>query len=288
MMKTILFLLLTSISFSFAQDQVTRATISNADTSKVFVVKLSDGSSVIGRISAVNEDAFEVNTTIGKVNVPYAKAMSVKSIDPTKIRDGYYWFPNPNQTRLFLAPTGKTLKKGTGYYQNIYLFFNGFAYGVTDNVSLGGGLSIFPVEDFLSENVFYFTPKIGTQLNENISIAAGAIVLQARGLDSFVGLGYGVGTVGNETGSFTAGLGVPFAGDDLADDLVLMIGGDVRISRRMSLITENWFIAGAEDGLVSYGVRFFGEQMSIDLAFINVADSFIFPGWPYIDFVFNF
>lgn len=291
MTKTLLTLLLISISFTFAQDQVTQATISSADTSKVFVVKLSDGSSVIGRISAIHDNTFEVNTTLGIVKVPYDKAVSVKIIDPTKIRDGYYWFPNPNQTRLFLAPTGRMLEKGSGYYQNIYLFFNGVAYGVTDNISLGGGLSIFPTDDFLNDNIFYFTPKVGVNVNENVSVAAGAIIVRTPGLDNSVGLGYGVATLGNETGSVTAALAFPFAGDDLSNEPVLVIGGDLRVSRRMSLITENWFIPGADGvdgGLISYGIRFFGEQLSVDLAFANVTGSFVFPGWPYIDFVFNF
>ena len=103
------------------------------------------------------------------------------------------------------------------------------------------------------------------------------------------GLAYGVGTFGNETASFTGGLAFPFAGDDLADQLVIMLGGDLRVSRRTSLISEYWIITGDDGGaLFAYGIRFFGEQLSVDLAFANVSDSPIFPGVPYVDFVFNF
>ena len=38
----------------------------------------------------------------------------------------------------------------------------------------------------------------------------------------------------------------------------------------------------------NFGIRFFGEKISIDLAFLNTTDSGIFPGIPYLDFVFNF
>ncbi|MEL6822327.1 MAG: hypothetical protein AAFP70_11235 [Calditrichota bacterium] len=282
----LLFLFIGSL---YAQETVSQAMLSQADTSQVFVVKLNDGSSVIGRINNVTADGFEVETTIGRVAIPYAKAVSAKVIDPTKIRDGYYWFPNPNQTRLFLAPTGRMLKKGNGYFQNIYLFFNGLAYGITDNVTIGGGMSVFPVDDFLENNLFYFTPKFGKEINENVSLAAGAIIINPPNLDEVAGLAYGVGTFGNETASFTGGLAFPFAGDDLADQLVIMLGGDLRVSRRTSLISENWIITGDDGGaLFAYGIRFFGEQLSVDLAFANVSDSPIFPGVPYVDFVFNF
>ena len=276
----------------FAQETVSQTTLSQADTSQVFIVKLNDGSSVVGRISNITSAGFEVETTVGTVQIPYAKAMSAKTIDPSKIRDGYYWFPNPNQTRLFLAPTGRMLERGKGYYQNIYLFFNGVAFGVTDNISIGGGISIFPVDDFLGDNLFYFTPKIGTAINENVSIAAGAIIINPPGRNEVAGLAYGVGTFGNETASFTGGLAFPFAGGDLAEAAVIMLGGDLRVSRRISLISENWIITSTDDidggALFAYGLRFFGEQISVDLAFANVSESPVFPGWPYIDFVFNF
>jgi len=290
MKTTYLILVFTLLTCSlFAQETVSQSTLSQADTSQVFVVKLNDGSSVIGRISKITAEGFEVETTVGRVTIPYTKTVSAKVIDPTKIRDGYYWFPNPNQTRLFLAPTGRMLKQGNGYYQNIYLFFNGLAYGITDNITIGGGMSVFPTDNFLENNIFYFTPKVGTAINENVSLAAGAIIINPPSLDEVAGLAYGVGTFGNETASFTGGLAFPFAGDDLAEQAVIMLGADLRVSRRISLITENWIVTGDDGGaLFAYGVRFFGEQLSVDLAFANVSESPVFPGWPYIDFVFNF
>ena len=45
-----------------------------------------------------------------------------------------------------------------------------------------------------------------------------------------------------------------------------MIGGETRVSRRIKLITENWFFTGAGgDGLVTGGVRFIGDRLSADL-----------------------
>ena len=72
-------------------------------------------------------------------------------------------------------------------------------------------------------------------------------------------------------------------------------------------MTENWFITISYDEeippeytatrtvrefqcLISYGLRFFGEKLSVDLAFMNVPTTgeYFFPGLPYIDFVVKF
>ena len=51
---------------------------------------------------------------------------------------------------------------------------------------------------------------------------------------------------------------------------------------------ENWIVPRT-DPVVSYGFRFFGQKMSVDLGLVNVlCKEAIFPGAPYIDFVFKF
>ena len=39
-------------------------------------------------------------------------------------------------TRLFIGPTGRPLRKGAGYFSDHFIFLPGVAYGVTDNVTL--------------------------------------------------------------------------------------------------------------------------------------------------------
>src|SRR5687768_16544543 len=38
-----------------------------------------------------------------------------------------------DDTRLFLAPTGRPLRGGEGYFSDHWIFFPGLAYGVSDN-----------------------------------------------------------------------------------------------------------------------------------------------------------
>jgi hypothetical protein len=98
-----------------------------------------------------------------------------------------------------------------------------------------------------------------------------------------------VGTYGTPNLSFTGGAGYGFVDGEVADKPMVMVGGEARMTRRTSFVTENWIFPGVDEPVISYGVRFFGEKLSVDLAFINtIGEEAIFPGVPYIDFVFNF
>ena len=67
-----------------------------------------------------------------------------------------------------------------------------------------------------------------------------------------------------------------------------MLGGELRISRRIGLVTENYLLPVSDDNvLYSFGIRFMGEKITTDLALVNVAGSGVI-GVPYVDFVFRF
>lgn len=227
------------------------------------------------------------------MTIPIAKIENIKEAPFTSIKDGKYWFPNPNSTRLFFAPTGRMLKKGEGYFSDYYLFFPGIAYGISDNVTFGGGMSLIPGIGFENQ-IFYITPKVGLKATENASFAAGALVMALSDFDDdsdfpIVGILYGVGTFGTTDKSLTIGLGYGFADKDLAEKPMIVVGGESRVSRRVALVTENWILPGVDNPLISYGLRFFGEKISIDFAFLNtLGEDSLFPGVPYLDFVFNF
>ncbi len=134
-------------------------------------------------------------------------------------------------------------------------------------------------------------PKVGLKATENLNLAAGALVIRIPSDEaSTVGILYGVGTYGKPDASITAGLGYGFFDHKVANKPMVILGGEKRISRRMALVSENWIFPIADNPLiVSYGVRFFGEGLSVDLAFMNtIGEDFLFPGFPYIDFVFCF
>ncbi len=258
------------------------------DSSKVQIITTQDGSSLVGRISAVRADSLDFETKIGRVPLAIADIREIVETDARRMRGGQYWFPNPNTTRLFFAPTGQMLKKGEGYFADYQLFFPGIAYGVTDTISVGGGRSLFPAG--FDEQVYYLTPKIGASFGENVHLAAGMLFVgfMGGGPDGTGGVGYGVGTLGNGDGSVSLGLGYGFAGGDIESKPVAMVGGEKRVARRIALVTENYLLPVSENNVVySLGIRFMGERLTTDLAIFNVSGSDII-GIPFVDFVFKF
>jgi hypothetical protein len=276
-----------SVAFGQASADV-RNQLKVADSAHMQIVTLRDGSKLIGRITAVGTDTVTFESGVGTLALPVVNLSHVQEIAASNMRDGDYWFPNPNSTRLFFAPSGRMLGRGEGYVSDYEVFFPGFAVGVTDNLSLGGGMSLFPAG--VDQQVYYFTPKIGAEVKKNVNIALGALILGGLGTESTAGIVYGVGTLGPPDASITAGVGYGFAGTTISKNPVGMLGGEWRVSQRIGLVTENYIIPNTEyiNPLYSYGVRLMGEKLTVDLALFNTSGSNTAIGFPYVDFVFRF
>ena len=264
------------------------------DSTHLQVLELRSGERLVGRIVEIREQEIDFQAGLGKVTVEIARIKTIRTLPASAMKNGDFWFPNPNNTRLYLSPTARMLKQGEGYFQNIWLFFNGVAVGITDNITIGGGMSVFPTDDFLSDNIFYLTPKIGVHAGSNVDLAVGALYIFLPFDDGFddgsnsAGIIYGVATLGDDNHNLTGGLGYGFANGELADSPVMMLGGEYRLGKRISFVSENWIIPDGEAALISYGLRIFGEKLSVDLSFLNASSDPIFPGAPYVDFVVNF
>jgi len=254
------------------------------------IVSLIDGSTIIGRIVSVGDMDIVFETAMGRMIIPREKISEVQTVPDSSFKRGKYWFPNPNQTRLYLAPTARMLRKGEGYFTDIYLLFPGVAVGLTDNITIGGGISLIPGVD-MDEQVLYFTPKLGVSATKTFAVSATALIVRVPNDDDPVlaGVLFGTGTIGTADNSLTFGLGYGFADGELADKPAVLLGGELRAARRLALVTENWIFPGVDDALVSYGLRFFGESIAVDLALFNVTgEDAIMPGLPFVGFVYNF
>jgi hypothetical protein len=255
-----------------------------ADSTVLQIVTTRDGSSLVGRITAVRGDTVDFQTSVGRLSIAIKDIREIRETEAGPLHDGEYWFPNPNSTRLFFAPTGQMLKKGEGYFADYELFFPGFAYGVTDDVSIGGGVSIFPTG--VDHQVYYLTPKVGYSFGSQVHLAAGFLFAGTQGGTG--GVAYGAGTFGNGDGSVTLGGGYGFSGGQIESKPVAMLGGEKRVSKRLALVTENYILPIKDNNVVySAGVRFMGEKLTTDLALFNASGTGII-GVPYVDFVFKF
>lgn len=215
----------------------------------------------------------------------YGNALAKYKIFNDSYQKNIEWYSSPNRTRLFFAPTGRMLREGESTFSDYYLFFPAFGYGINDHFSLGGGMSLFPGAN-VDRQFYYFTPKWGIAADDNSAFAVGAIMLTQTSLSSIPGIVYGVGTFGSPDRSLTAALGYGFYGNNLTANPLLVIGGEYRTSASMSLVTENWIFSDWKNPLISYGLRFFSETISVDLALLNsIGSSASSIGFPYIDFV---
>ena len=263
------------------------------DSNHVQILTTQDGSTNFGRIIEIGESEIKFETEIGILTISILKIKEIKEVSTTSFRNGQYWYQNPNDTRLYFAPTAYTLKQRDGYFADYYIFFPMCAYGLTDNITIGGGISLLPGID-INKQIFYLTPKMGLKATKNINFALGALLIKLPDFDNdddsqMVGILYGVSTFGKPDECVTLGFGYGFVGSDLAEKPMVTIGGEKRLSRRISFVTENWIFPGVDRPLISYGIRLFGEKLSTDLALFNtIGKDTIFPGFPYIDFVFNF
>ncbi len=260
-----------------AQTPVTSALHPPA-SGKVQRITLRDGSELIGKITAVDSVRVTFESALGITSIAIESILSVVEEEPGEVRNGRYFFPNPNATRLIFAPTGRMLRGGEGYFSDYWIFFPGIVVGVSDNVTMGGGISIFPGQN-PSDQVWYVTPKFGVIQGPKFNAAIGALAASVPSDNDHntAGILYGVATWGGPDQSFTSGLGYGFVNGNVADSPVLMVGGETRPSPRISLVTENYMFPGGRNFTFSGGVRFMGRKVSVDLAlakFVTETDGF--------------
>jgi hypothetical protein len=246
---------------------------------------LRDGSRMYGTIVSETETEIVFRTQSGTtMTVTRAEVLSVRPVDGV-LTDGEFQPADPNVTRLFFGPTGRSLKRGQVYLGVYELFLPFVQVGITDRISIGGGTPLmFLSDESASDRPFWITPKVQVFNGAKTQISVG--VFHGFSGDGYGGIGYVVGTHGTVASSFTIGVGAGYSdGGDSAG--VVMLGGEAQVRRNMKLITENYVWKGG-DGIISGGVRFFGERLSADLALVAPigADGF-FLG-PLVNFVYIF
>lgn len=271
-----------------------------ADSTKTYKLEISDGSTLIGNI--LKQDSVTVvlkTSSIPRIEIPVTKITRIDEVAVVAGKKDPYWFTNPNATRYLFGPSAFNLNKGEGYYQNTYLVLNSFNVGITNNFSLGAGFELLSTFGSISSGeftpIFFVTPKVGFEVAKKFHLGGGLLYVSVPGIMSdnrtSVGIGYAIGTYGTLDHNITGGLGWGFADGEVSDAPIITLSGMTRISRKAALVTENWFVPiDGIQGIYSYGLRFFGEKIAVDLAFLNNAEIFedIFIGVPYIDFTVKF
>lgn len=247
-------------------------------------IRLADGSVLFARVESVEGDRVTLVTQAGaRLEVDRAQ---IRSVRPARgqVRDGEVWGDDPTGTRLFFAPTGRSLAAGEAYFGVYELFFPFATYGLTDRITVAAGTPIIPGA---FGEVGYFAPKLAIIQSERVNVAAGVFAGFFEG--ETAGIVYGVGTWGGRDNAITAGAGFGFGGGDLSSQPLVLVGGERRAGKQLKLITENYFVPGESGVLVSGGVRFFGERLSADVGIGAMVSGQETEGpLPLVNFVYTF
>lgn len=270
-----------------------------------YEITLVSGTVFTGTLTSLSLDALEFDTKelghlrVLRTDVQQARVLALVPARATGLRPGYYDIGSGS--RYFFGPSARNLRQGEGVAQDIWIFLAGVNYGITDNISLGGYISLAP--GVAPQNQFIMlTPKVGFDVGGGWHVGAGALLLRIPSdHDTGYGAGllYGVATQGSAENNFSVGLGYGFAGGDIGSTPAIYLAGQRRVSRRVSLMTENYIVAAHSPvyfGL--YGVKFNWPRLSLGVASGYVGysdnenqgsyssnDSFFFFGYVYPLFV---
>lgn len=279
-MKNLAIALIALTLVTFASPAAAQEPVKASD---IFELVLRDGSRIFGTVERDSGQEVVFRTTTGStITASRAEVISLRRVKG-RVADGEFRRSDEHRSRLFFAPTARSLEKGqvsVGVFQFLAPFVQ---VGVTDRLSVGGGTPlIFGLGDW--DRPFWLTPKFQVYNSDASQAAVGVLhIFDTNGNEA--GIGYGVATFGSADNAITVGAGVAYAGDDRGG--ILMIGGERRVARNLKLITENYVWRGG-DGFISGGVRFIGERLSADLALavpVGLGDVIAFP---VVNFVYVF
>jgi hypothetical protein len=251
---------------------------------ELYELVLTDGSRLFGTIERQDDQQVVFRTQSGATITALRPDIVSLRLVKGRLEQGEFVRADLHRSRLFFAPTGRSLEKGqvsVGVFQFIAPFVQ---VGVTDSFSIGGGTPlIFGIEDF--DRPFWVTPKLRVFNSERAQAAVGVLHVFDTSEGDSAGIAYGVGTFGTSDNAVTVGAGLAYSGDSRGG--IVMVGGERRVHRSLKLITENYVWKNG-DGILSGGVRFIGERLSADLALavpIGTGDLFAFP---VVNFVYVF
>lgn len=273
----------------------------NSEETYEYLVQTLSGSQIKGELIGIKYGKLEVlSKDLGTVQVDLK---DIKQIDPINGSEGPSLEYQRNQqansstsddkhivgsNHYFISPSSFGPRKGEGQFQVTYLFFLSGSYGITDNISISGGISILPGIG-LDEQLFYIIPKVSFPITPKIKV--GAQLTYFTIFDENLGLLSLTSTFGEEDKNLTVGLSYGLINGELVHLPLLNIAGVIRVSKRLALITDNYIGTGDISdvgGLVySLGIRILSGQSAFDLGLWSVGDenSIVIP---YLNYTLRF
>lgn len=263
----------------------TRAWSQEQDTTAIVRIETKDGNEYVGRIVASTVEYFRLETkNLGTIRIMKRDIVDIEEVESYEIKDNTIWFHNPQSARYLWSPNGYGLKKGEGYYQNIWVLFNHAAIGVTDHFSLGAG--VVPLFMFGgAPTPAWITPKFSLPISEDrVNVGLGGLFGTVLGEeDTSFGLAFGHFTLGSRDRNVTFGMGYGYADGDWGNLPTLSLAASIRTGPRGYFMTENYYLSSGSDGLglMSFAGRRLFKRTGLDYGaiFPLVDGAFVVIPW---------
>jgi hypothetical protein len=286
------------LSFFFFSNEV-------AQNIKYYQFVFADSSKIIGEIVYEDDNVIQIKNLAGsEIRVNKKSVTSIKEVvveiakdsqnstmllgneidlishhEADSIKNSFY--KDKTENRLFLTPTARNLKKGSGNVGVHELFLPYVSVGIIDRISVSVSMYIFP---HLVNGVFFFSSQVNLYSDNYTSVAVGGFIADALGGGWGNPYLYGVTSVGEDRGFVNLGIGVA----PNSKNLFFTVGGEYRLSAGGKIITDNFFLSTGE-GLGSIGVRTIGKNVSFDFGLIFgvnfYSEKFFFP---FVGIAYNF
>lgn len=235
-------------------------------------IELRGGSVLNGNIIREDQNLVTVHTLDGEIVVKRDSVVSIRPLEQESELNS-----DPKATRLLFSPTGRPLKKGSGYFTDFYVFLPSITYGFNDRLSVMTGMSVVPGIG-IGDQLKYIAPRYTLSESDNTATAAGFLNVFVNSGTS-AGILYATHTVGRPDKSFTAALGWGYLKEkseelDFHPYPIVMLGGNIRLGKHTAFVTENWLITG--ENISNYpfvaGLRFFSKHIAVDVGAMLIAD----------------
>ena len=247
---------------------------------QIVIIKMNNGDEFKGTILDKGNETILLKTVNGEINLISSNVSTIKNYENDY--DGKYEFANPHDTRYFFGPSGIPLKKGKGYYQNILVTTNFVNYGITKNISIGGGFEF--ISTVAGYPIWFLTPKVGFEISKNMNVGGG-FIMAGFASEGTATLGYGVFTLGHSETNLSLGAGYGLFDGEISEYPAIMISGTHRISTSISLLSENYVIPN-NFYFGIHGIRIHSEKNAFDIGAIVIPDITEFiPALPYAGYV---
>jgi hypothetical protein len=253
----ILMLILFTVGVSVIQE------ISAQETEKYEVlVVMKNGSQFRGQILSETEDQVVlIVENVGELTLNRSDIKTMQSVlAGDKDFDAATDIPvdEYNANRYLISPSGFGLKKGQAYYENIYLGFNSFTFGLTDRFTVTVGAELYTLLLGSETPIMYISPRVNFPFDEEGNtggFSAGVIYFTLPTEDfSGIGVAQGAVTFGNKNSNITFGAGFGFSSESSIDGgaVTLNFSATQRLSGKLSFVTDNISVTSSDfdDGTV--------------------------------------